>query len=224
MARHIPQPPGLRFGRLITIEPTKGSKMRVLCRCDCGREKAIWLTTLRQGTVQSCGCLQKQARFTHGQTKTAEYRVWSQMLERCRNPNDKGFHRYGGRGITVCEQWNDFAAFLCDMGERPSGDHSIERIDNDRGYEPTNCRWELWKAQCRNMRTNRIITIDHVKSSVAEWAEIMGVNVHLIHGRLYRGWPDRAAVLAPPGQSLAAYRRVVGLPTEIISGEKAEAA
>jgi hypothetical protein len=116
------------------------------------------------------------------------------MMARCENANHHSYHRYGGRGITICETWHDFAGFLSDMGERPDADHSLDRIDNDRGYGPGNCRWATRVEQQRNRRNNRIITIDGLSLCVAEWAERTGINHESIRGRLRRGLTDRAAV------------------------------
>jgi hypothetical protein len=140
----------------------------------------------RQAT---CGC----GKIKHGMYGTAEYKVWCGMLERCENPNANGFHNYGGRGIAVCERWHTFANFYNDMGDRPHG-KSLDRIDNDGDYEPGNVRWADKRAQGRNRRTNRILTINEVSKCIVEWAESEHISSLLIWQRLTRGWSEEESV------------------------------
>lgn len=147
--------PGQRFGKLVVVRKVESDRLWKafwLCRCDCGREKAIRVDHLKRGAVQSCGCFRDQRlksglRLKHGDSRrdehTSEYRTWIKMLNRCYDANDKAYHRYGGRGITVCDRWrNSYEAFLADMGRRPSDSHSIDRTDNDGNYEPATDRHE----------------------------------------------------------------------------------
>jgi hypothetical protein len=160
---------GQRFGRLVVLffhSQEAGKHSKWFCRCDCGKEKVILLDSLRSGRTQSCGCLQREKvsqwcsenapgrnhKGTHGLCYEPEYRVWNAMIQRCENPNDKRFSDWGGRGISVCERWHNFANFYADMGARPSPKLSIDRIDNDRGYEPGNCRWATAHQQVHNRR------------------------------------------------------------------------
>lgn len=160
---HKPLAIGTRFGRLVTLEPTAGVGLKVLCKCDCGTVKTTNLSSMLRGHALSCGCYRTELIVTHGATRDtknggrqSEYRIWSGIKSRCLNPNVKQYKDYGGRGIEICERWRDnFAAFYADMGPRPSRLHSIDRIDNDGHYEPGNCRWATFADQGTNKRTNR---------------------------------------------------------------------
>lgn len=161
---------GQRFGRLTAvtaIEQDRRNRIwRWLCRCDCGETTIVYGTNLRRGTSRSCGCWQREAasirNTVHGANKpgkrTVEYETWQRMLDRCYNPRCKDFKNYGGRGIEVCERWHDFVNFLADMGLRPAGKYSIERVNNDGNYEPSNCIWLLQSEQPKNQRRNRNLT------------------------------------------------------------------
>lgn len=152
---------GLRFGRLLVTGRAKNSNgcTRWHCLCDCGKKVTPFGTSLRGGLTSSCGCLLRESareRFTtHGGSYTSEYCTWRHMRYRCHNPRYPRFKDWGGRGIRVCLRWrSSFAAFLSDMGPKPSPRHTIDRIDNDGNYEPNNCKWSTPKEQMQNRRMN----------------------------------------------------------------------
>jgi hypothetical protein len=197
---------GKTFGRLTVIKqaPARGVNRGVQwwCRCACGTFGAVRADCLTGGGTASCGCLklesvaaQGRANATHGKTKTREYAAWRGMWTRCTNERRPDFALYGGRGIIVCKRWAAFEAFLSDMGLRPAGG-SLERIDTNGNYEPSNVRWATAKEQARNRRTNRVLEIDGRRSSLAEWADRSGVSQDVIGARLRIGWTG-ARLISP---------------------------
>jgi hypothetical protein len=140
-------------------------------------------------------------RLTHGAAvvgKTMpEYRVWMWIRNRCNCQTATGYHRYGGRGIRVCERWASFETFLADMGRRPSPLHQIDRIDVNGNYEPSNCRWVTKSENMRNTRVTRMVTLNGITKSVAEWAEQLGISADTIRVRLHRGKTPAEALRSP---------------------------
>jgi hypothetical protein len=139
-----------------------------------------------------------RVRATHRASKDPLFLSWCEMRARCGNPNHRDYPSYGGRGITVCARWNEFAYFLADMGERPQG-HSLGRIDNDRGYSPDNCRWESREQQNNNRRSNRLLTIKGRTQTVTQWAGDPACCVALktFRDRIRKGWPAERALTQP---------------------------
>jgi len=198
---------GQCFGRL-TVLSYAGSgpcgKAIWLCRCTCGAERRVPTTHLRRGNTKSCGCLRDEKtslRATrHGRRRTPEYRAWQNMKDRCTNPHNKEYANYGGRGITVCPEWlASFKAFFACLGSSPSRRHTLGRIDNERGYEPGNVRWETWMEQGRNSRRNRRLTWGGETLHLEEWGRRVGIDARCIRKRLKRGWSVEDALgVTPP--------------------------
>lgn len=154
---------GQRFGRLLVVAlQTKATREHPtttwLCQCDCGRQRIVPRASLVNSYTQSCGCLWREQITKHGHTThsshSGTYTSWKAMKRRCLDPNFHQFKDYGGRGILVCERWQTFENFLADMGPRPKG-HSIERIDNNAGYSPKNCKWIISRDQHKNKRPSQ---------------------------------------------------------------------
>lgn len=153
---------GQKFGKLLVnnLNPIQGNdgkhRRGWLCKCECGNEKAILEASLKSGKTRSCGCYDLERRRTHGLSYSKIYATWVGMKQRCYNTKCKDFKTYGGRGIIVCERWKEsFVNFYEDMGERPNDNMSIDRIENDGNYEPSNCKWSTSKEQSNNRRCSK---------------------------------------------------------------------
>jgi hypothetical protein len=196
---------GRRFGRLAVIadagsvEYGDGKRSAWLCLCDCGGKTIATGNCLSTGKTKSCGCLANEMRGrhskTHGMSETREYRIWQAMLRRCNNPKAVNYPDYGGRGISVCRRWTSFENFYADMGACPE-DHSIERKDVDGIYEPGNCVWADRTTQCRNKRTNRLITFNGITKCLIEWANDLSIDQASLRERLER-WTLEKALTTP---------------------------
>lgn len=198
---------GQKFGKLTVLERViiKGKPTRWLCQCDCGNGIVATSGNLRNGHTQSCGCLRVIKNSKHGYYKTKLFQVWQSMLQRCFNPKDKGYKNYGNRGITVCDEWrNSFQSFhdwAYKNGYKeeilPNGINklTIDRIDCNGNYEPSNCRWITNKEQMNNIRLNRFITINDVSKTISQWADYMGVKRYIIASRLQKGWKPEELLL-----------------------------
>jgi hypothetical protein len=188
---------GQRFGLLTVIEigPTASDRRsQSLCLCDCGARKMIKNINLKRGNTRSCGCLSKK----HGMSGTREYRCWAGMIQRCHNHNNPDYAEYGGRGISVCQEWRDsFSEFIDHMGSAPSPIHSLDRIDIDGNYEPGNVRWSTPREQSINKRNNRIITFNGKTMLLEDWSKETGLSGQTIWHRISRGWPVERALTTP---------------------------
>lgn len=195
-----PQPDG----QFVVGEPFCARRsQRVLLRCACGRERVVAVSDYLRG--KSLGCKQcgsvsvgnKNRR--HGMFGTREYATWVAIIQRCTNPNLQTWDNYGGRGIRVCDRWlNSFEAFFEDMGPRPSAAHSIERVDNNLGYSPENCKWATPDEQGKNRRCNVFLTFRGETLCLEDWARRLGISSTALRYRLGRWkWPLEKALTTP---------------------------
>lgn len=202
---------GVRFSRLVALHYEGNQRWR--CRCDCGAELLVRIGALTTGNTRSCGCLAREillARSTkHGQASrkshTNLYRRWEHMKQRCSNPRDRDYPRYGAKGITVCDRWvrgdgtrSGFECFLADMGPPPNRAYSIDRIDVLGPYAPDNCRWATSTQQANNRRNTIYIEVDGVVKPCAEWCRQYGISKQTLRYRInVRGMTPRDAVTTP---------------------------
>ena len=195
---------GQKFDRLTVIKYC-GVRNHVaywLCKCDCGNTLMVRGSSLRNGNTRSCGCLQRelstQRLFLHGESKSRLHNVWVCMMRRCHNPNLPAYRWYGARGIKVCDDWHEYKNFkewalLSGYDDNaPQGVCTLDRIDNNGDYEPSNCRWVTIQEQIRNMRRRKpsiILTSKGESHSIKEWADILGIHYHTIYRRMKCGLP-----------------------------------
>ena len=198
---------GSKYGRLTVLSFAGHSNHKRPipqwhCECECGQTITVVGSHLKNGNTSSCGCLRKevakQRATSHGRKTSRTYQIWQGMKARTTNPNNGHYHAYGGRGIEVCDEWlNSFETFLTDMGEAPEG-LSIDRIDNDGHYEPSNCRWATPQQQSRNNSRNVWLEANGVRKCLSDWADDLGCTSYAIQKRLERGWDEADAVTIPP--------------------------
>jgi hypothetical protein len=136
--------------------------------------------------------------MTTARRRQPEYFAWNSMRNRCHNPNNPSYHNYGGRGIGVCDEWASYDQFLADVGRRPSEKHTLDRINNDGHYEPSNVRWATRSEQSRNRRVIRLLTYQDETRPLYEWAEALGINGSTIFTRLARGYSVEDAIFGKP--------------------------
>lgn len=215
-----PQPPknyiGQKFGKLTVVgetivlsrnEKNKYRLRKALCKCECGKEKMVSIMCLTSGHSTSCGCyaseVHRKRQTIHGEstgkkTIAVEYNTWNSLRARCNNPRYRKYNDYGGRGISVCERWMEsYSNFLEDMGRRPSPKHSIDRIDNNGNYEPSNCRWATFYEQMNNRRRTKYITVFGETKAAGEWARIVKIPLMIIDQRIRKGWKPFDALMRP---------------------------
>jgi hypothetical protein len=170
-----------------------------LCRCACGAEHEQQGNALREGLSKQCRECQSKAHRTHGLSRSPEHATWIDIKQRCLNPNNSSWHNYGGRGVTLAPEWqDDFAAFYAELGPKPSPQHSIDRTDNERGYEPGNCRWSTRAEQALNTRQNVRWTYGGKTQTITEWSTELGIKVITLWQRVNAyGWSVERALSTP---------------------------
>lgn len=204
---------GQRFGRLVVIRKdhvARNHNIAWLCKCDCGNYHIATTANLHRGSVKSCGCWYRDYikaggnnRTTHGKSKTRLYKAWTQMKQRCYNQHKDGYEDYGGRGITVCEEWrNSFEAFYkWSIANGYTDKLSIDRINVNGNYEPSNCRWATNKEQSNNRRSNIHIEYKGEVKTLKQWAEEKGICEKTLKHRIESGWDIEKAMETPPANN-----------------------
>lgn len=205
MGRKLIDLTGNRFGRLVVVERGRHGRgySYWLCQCDCGIEKEVSASSLKNGNTKSCGCLNREVaaassttfKSTHGMSGTPIYIVYQSMIRRCNDPRIKAYPRYGGRGIRVCREWvESFEAFF-EWASVNGYKHglTIDRKDNNGNYCPSNCRWATMREQGNNRSNNRFVIIDGIKKTASQWAHAHNIPATRFLARLNLGWdPVRA--------------------------------
>lgn len=198
---------GQRFGRLVVVSRADSISGATIwnCKCDCGKEKKVYATNLKRGVTKSCGCWHDESSKinsrTHGMTNTNIYTTYRNMISRCYNKKSEKYKRYGGRGIKVCDEWkNNFISFYdWAMKNGYKENLSIDRIDNDGNYEPSNCRWVTMNKQANNRRNNHFVNINGQTKTMAEWinSKKYEADKATVYQRIKRGWSDIDAITKP---------------------------
>ena len=199
---------GQRFGRYTVLRYVGNDKHGCAlweCKCDCGVVKTVLGSSLRRGLIVSCGCYHKEdlanRLTTHGMTHTRIREIWNCIKQRCLNPNNTAYQYYGGRGITICDEWKtDFSSFSKWAMENGYDDTlTIDRIDTNKGYDPSNCRWVSRKVQMNNRRCTPHYEMNGESHTIAEWCEIYNLSHKLVSKRVKKlGWSLDKALLTPP--------------------------
>lgn len=192
----------MNFGRLRVIglsHFSHGGAMWI-CQCSCGNKKVVRGSHLTAGDIKSCGCLRKEVlnKTTHGSSYSRLYNIWASIKKRCENKNNKDFYRYGGRGIKLFSNWHQFESFRDWALTNGYNDNlTIDRIDTNKNYEPSNCRWVTAKDQAQNRRSNKFITFNGKTLCLSEWGRQLGINPNVIGQRLKRGWTIEKTLTTP---------------------------
>lgn len=213
---------GQRFGRLTVVERAKNRNRSKdaywLCCCDCGQETVVCGKSLRVELTKSCGCLNREKNKSHGGSESRLYRIWVGMKARCNNSKCHSFPRYGGRGIAVCTEWErDFSAFQEWAKANGYRDElTLDRIDNDKGYCPENCRWVPMYIQVNNRSNNCFLTLDGRTQTVAQWSRELGIPETTVRERKKRGWSDERTLLTPSASMVSATKTKGGAAHEDI--------
>ena len=211
---------GKRFGRLIAIKRQDMPKYKGaswLCRCDCGNDIIVRGQSLKQDHTKSCGCLNKDQKrqicidrnFKHGHSsrdnKSRVYKIWCNMMQRCYSPS-QAYSYCGVKDTKVCDKWFQFENFLSDMGNPPTSKHTLDRIDNSKGYSPDNCQWATMKEQQNNRTNNHLIEHEGRTMTLQGWSEVTGIGRSTIAHRLKHGWPVSKALTVRPAKGRNQYK------------------
>ena len=195
---------GQRFGKLVVTEYAGRNERREslwMCQCDCGNESIVRGDVLRRGTTESCGC---GKGLKHGHHRKPWYSSYKAMMERCYLPSSGNYGRYGGKGVTVCEEWHDinkFAEWAEHSGYAPG--LTIDRLDPSKGYSPDNCRWATKKQQSNNRKNTIFYTYKGETNALTDWASIFGINRYTLYDRIEkRGWSVERALETPVGAKM----------------------
>lgn len=207
---------GQKFGRWKVLRcngRTKTGGALWTCKCECGTIRDVDGRSLRSGLSKSCGCLSQELRseisrhanLKHGGRNERLYAVWRSVIDRCNNKNSRHYGRYGGRGISICDEWMDYSTFRAwamSTGYNPDAKRyecTLDRINNDEGYYPANCRWVPGKVQCNNRSNNHLITYNGITKSISEWAEETGIRKDTLRRRIVKyGWSIERALTEKP--------------------------
>lgn len=191
---------GKIYGRLTVVSAVEsiGNHAAWNCLCQCGKETIVTGTHLRTGHTVSCGCFHRESIAIHGVHGSKEYNAWNSMIARCYNEKSENYKNYGARGISVCDRWRESPVnFIADMGVCDK-EKSLERIDVNGDYEPSNCKWATYTEQSRNKRNNNVIEFMGKKLCISEWAEVVGINRSTLKNRLtVRGWSVEKCLTYP---------------------------
>lgn len=187
------------YGRLTVLGFSRmnGKTSMWRCQCTCGTVKEIRITDLKSGLTVSCGCLLREKIVTHGKSKSRVYRIWRGMIQRCTNPKHELYRNYGGRGVTVSDDWRSFELFYRDMGDPPNDALTLERKDNDVGYCAENCIWATREEQSNNKRNSVFLEYEGKRQTIAQWARAVNLSPSVLRGRLCRGWELERALTEP---------------------------
>ena len=202
--------PGDKFGRITVLATGQKGKYKyyAVCQCECGSPiKPIRFDGLKAGIVVSCGCFHKERTTTHGKTGHIHHNRWLSIIDRCDNPQSTAYHNYGGRGISICERWRDFNAFLEDIPPGYFAGAHIDRIDNDGDYEPGNVRWVTPLSNHNNRRVTKRFEFAGENLTLHEWSLRTGVNPKLLWDRLKNGWSIERTLTTPKLSHQEAGRR-----------------
>lgn len=188
---------GKRFGKLtvLSLRSIKSCASQWMCLCECGNTTIGTTGHLNAGNKISCGCrLNGEHNITHGMSGTPEYRAWENARDRCRNPKNRKYPLYGGRGIRMCDAWiGSFENFISDMGCKPDASFTLDRINGDGDYTAKNCRWATPITQNNNRSINRHVSVNGARLTIAEASRATGIHHATISSRLNRGWSDERA-------------------------------